>query len=594
MQRRKIFWRMYPPFLLLVIGAFIGLGWFVSGTVRRFALKQQRAGLERTMRLASAEFQTATSPPDAQRTQRRLQALGRRSDIRYTIIRRDGVVLADSHSQPAAMDRHDDRPEIVRAFSGRRGYAVRISPTLGQRLLYVAMPLQREKDRVIRVLRLSVAVQELEQLLRKLYAPLLLAGVAIAVLLALSVWLLLSHFIKPLVEIHRGAQRLAQGELGNRLAIPDSRELATLAETLNAMAAQLEKRLRTISRQHDELAAILSSMGEGVMLIDTDDRILRCNQTVAAWLERERAAVVGRLLHEVLRHPELIELVARTRTRGLAEKGELQLRDPRELHLSVSATCLPENAGERPIVLVVLSDISGLKRTEQIRRDFVANVSHELKTPVTAIKGFVETLLDGAIDDPAASQRFLGIIAEQTECMATIIDDLLTLSRVELQQSARGFELVESALEPLLQSALDLAASKAACKGIALSLTCPDDLSLPLAPQLFVQALFNLVDNAVKYSDQGSTVRVEARREGYRVRIDVADHGVGIAAAQLSRIFERFYRVDKARSRKEGGTGLGLAIVKHIVVAHGGTVDVVSQPGSGSTFTIELPIAPHS
>ncbi|HDS84795.1 MAG TPA: PAS domain S-box protein, partial [Phycisphaerales bacterium] len=293
----------------------------------------------------------------------------------------------------------------------------------------------------------------------------------------------------------------------------------------------------------------------------------------------------------VVRNTELQHFIRRALDSAVSVEDRLVLHDSpgAERHLQVSGAPLRDEAGQKIGVLIVLNDITQIHRLEQLRRDFVANVSHELKTPVTSIKGFIETLLDGAMDNPDDRRRFLEIIARQAHRLDSIIDDLLTLSRLEQQSKSERAELAAAKIRPILTAAADLCQVFAAEKNIPIEIDCPDDLEGRVNASLCEQAAVNLVDNAIKYSDAGRPVRLEAERVGEELLIRVRDHGCGIAADHLPRLFERFYRVDKARSRKLGGTGLGLAIVKHIAQFHNGRITVESQLNQGSVFTLYLP-----
>jgi two-component system phosphate regulon sensor histidine kinase PhoR len=326
-------------------------------------------------------------------------------------------------------------------------------------------------------------------------------------------------------------------------------------------------------------------MVEGVLAIDAEQRVLRMNQAASELLGVDAARAEGRILPEVVRNTDLQRLLTEVLASRQPAEGDVALRDRDQRMLYVHGTVLDDVRPGESGALLVLHDVTELRKLERMRRDFVANVSHELKTPVTSIQGFVETLLDGAVNDPQERDRFLRIVAAQTDRLSAIIDDLLTLARVE-----QGAKVVLSPgpVAAVLEAAVTTCKLMAEEMNVSLQWTCPPDLQATMNPSLLEQAVVNLIDNAVKYSAAGQTVRVEAGRADGEVFIRVIDQGCGIGSEHLPRIFERFYRVDKARSRKLGGTGLGLAIVKHIVQLHGGQVTVDSAPGRGSTFTVRI------
>ena len=358
---------------------------------------------------------------------------------------------------------------------------------------------------------------------------------------------------------------------------------------MNRMAQQLNQRIQTIVRQQNEREAMLSSMEEGVLAIDNGGCILSANAACATWFGQEPAQLVGRTVYEVIRKPDLLRFVEQALASEAPVEEETRILGPEDRWLIARGVALHDAERGRIGVLVVLHDVTRLRRLESLRRDFVANVSHELRTPVTSIKGFLETLLDGALEEKENAVRFLHIMLRQVNRLDAIISDLLSLSRIERGAEEQMIELVASPVAESLRAAVEMCQQRAADKGILLELTCPDDLVAPINGPLLEQAVVNLIDNAIKYSEPGSPVRVAAQREASEVVIRVIDQGCGIEAQHLPRLFERFYRVDTSRSRDLGGTGLGLAIVKHIALAHRGSVEVQSAVGAGSAFFLRLP-----
>lgn len=362
-----------------------------------------------------------------------------------------------------------------------------------------------------------------------------------------------------------------------------------LAHSMNDMAEQLEQRIQTIISQENERQAVLASMDEGVLAVDQGGTILNLNDAGGKLLGVEPTKVRGRIVHEVIRKSNLLEFVERTLASHAAVEEDFELRGPENRWLRAHGTVLHDSQKRNMGALIVLHDVTRLRHLENVRRDFVANVSHELRTPITSIKGFVETLLHENLEDRENSLRFLQIVLRQVNRLDEIIQDLLTLSRVERGTEEQTIELESEPLAGVLRSAVEMCEKKAADKQIAVEVVCPDELAAPINGPLLEQAVVNLVDNAIKYSEPHATVRVVGSEQSGDVIIRVQDEGCGIEAKHLPRLFERFYRVDRARSRELGGTGLGLAIVKHIVAAHKGSVWVESTIGRGSTFTIRLP-----
>ncbi|MGA2064656.1 MAG: ATP-binding protein [Thermoguttaceae bacterium] len=417
------------------------------------------------------------------------------------------------------------------------------------------------------------------------------AGLAAAALVAGVSFRAARRISGPLDDLRQGAERFARGELQHRLSGSETEEIDRLAAAMNRMAEQLDERMRTILRRQNEQEAMLSSMEEGVLAVDNEGTVLSANDACARLLEARGAALRGRPLYEVLRKPPLVRFVETALASPSPVDEDLRSYGPEERWLSAHGTPLCDARGRKIGALVVFHDITRLRHLENVRRDFVANVSHELRTPITSIKGFVETLLDEGLGDPTAALRFLGIVLRQVNRLDAIIQDLLLLSRIERGAEDQVIERGSESLGEVLHSAAEMCQRKADDKAVRLVVECPDDLLGRINGPLVEQAVTNLVDNAVKYSDSGSAVRIEGDRQDGSLIIRVRDTGCGIAAQHQPRLFERFYRVDKARSRELGGTGLGLAIVKHIVAAHQGSVEVRSAVGQGSTFTVRLPDA---
>jgi two-component system phosphate regulon sensor histidine kinase PhoR len=416
----------------------------------------------------------------------------------------------------------------------------------------------------------------------------------IVALLALGVTLAISRqYVRKIAGLKQGAARLAEGELAHRLDLPDSVELSGLAESLNRMAAQLESRLQTVVSQRNQLEAVLSSMLEGVIAVSRDERLISINPAAGRLFDIDPEKVRGLSLPEAIRNLAVQKFVTRSLHSRTPVEDDITVYRNGERILNIKSAPLLD-VGPEPIgMLVVFSDVTQLRRLEEMRRDFVANVSHEIKTPLTAIKGFVETLHQGSVETPEEAERFLGIIAKHVDRLNTIIEDLLLLSRIEDEGERGDIKCEKTRLHDIFQNAVQICRPQAEDKHIQIELEGDEALTAVVDPVLLEQAVVNLLDNAVKYSDPQKTVRVVAQTVGPEIQIRVQDHGIGIEKKHLPRLFERFYRVDKARSRAQGGTGLGLAIVKHIAQAHGGHVTVESRLGEGSRFTIHLPRDPQ-
>ena len=588
LKRRPLLWQLFPPFLLVILLSLVLVTGYSGRSVRHFSLDKTAADLAAQGHLLVDRLVEPVRTGDRTAVQELCRRLGEVSGNRVTVILPSGEVIGDSREDPAHMDNHAGRPEIRTAYAGGIGRSTRYSHTLNQRMLYVALPLA-ELSGGRAVLRTSVSVSDLDDALRSVYVGTALAGVLVLLLAtALSYWLS-QRISSPLVALREGAERFARGELQHSLPAPDSKEIGELADVMTEMAHQLDDRLQTVVGQRNELEAVLAGMVEGVLAVDLDMRLRSINRAGAALLESDQHSIIGMSVYEVIRNADLLQLIDNAFACDDPIATDIVLHGAQERLLQVQATTLQGQGGERVGSLLVLHDVTRLRRLERVRQDFVANVSHELRTPITTIKGFVETLLDDPPDAAEGRQRFLRIIAEHADRLDAIINDLLCLSSIEQDAKQARIELASTVLRPILTAALESCAPRAASRDIGMELDCRETLRADVNARLLEQAVVNLLDNAIKYSSDGGQVNVFARRVDGRIHVSIQDDGCGIASEHLPRLWERFYRVDMARSRRLGGTGLGLAIVKHIAQAHGGNVDVESEPGIGSTFSIYLP-----
>lgn len=595
MRRLKLIWMLYPAYVLVMLAALGAFTFTALHTVRRFYEERTRIGAADRLVLAEEPVRGFLAARDLAGLDRFCKEIGRRTATRLTVVAPDGSVLADSNENPAVMDNHLDRPEIRDALRRGNGEAHRWSHTLRQDSLYLAHPLRTADGTLLAVVRAAISVADFEQSLNEVKRRTLFLALLLILPLAGLTLLITQAITRPLREMQAGARRFAAGDFSSRLHLRHSMEMEDLADALNGMAGQLDDRFRTITRQRNEMEAILAGMTEGVIAVDCDLRILSLNQAAARIFRIDAAAADRQPLLEVVRNSALQDIITRALASPEPVEGETVLAQAEgERVVQMRAARLPGAAGETRGAVAVLLDVSRLRRLETMRREFVANVSHELRTPITTIQGFVETLQDGALADPDKARRFLDIIARQSSRLNAIIEDLLQLSRLETDPDRGGIVMEPCRLFDLLQNVQQGAAPAAAEKQLHITVECPPDLRLSASPNLLQQAVTNLVDNAVKYSGAGREILIRAAAAGPDggAVIQVRDSGCGIAREYQSRIFERFYRVDKARSREQGGTGLGLAIVKHIMQAHGGTVRVDSEPGRGSTFTLTFPARP--
>ncbi|MDX1565592.1 MAG: ATP-binding protein, partial [Phycisphaeraceae bacterium] len=457
-----------------------------------------------------------------------------------------------------------------------------------QNLMYVALPIETDGG-IAGSVRTAIPVTEIDATLDSLHGKIAGTAVLIAVILAVLSLLIARRISRPLEQMRLGAEKFAQGQLDRRLPTGGAEEVSALGTSLNNMAAQLDERFQTVIRQRNELEAVLKSMIEGVLAVDNNEQILRLNRAAAELFGTDLQKAIGRPVQEVLRKAELQQFIDDSlKAQNPIERDLTLLAAGREIQIQAHGSPLLNARNEKIGTLVVVNDVTRLRRLENLRRDFVANVSHELKTPITAIKGWAETLRESCRIDSDELKRPIEVIVRQADRLNAIINDLLDLSRIEQQQDRAEIPRQTTAVRPVVEASVQACSVEAGNKKISIVSDVPETLAAPINPPLLEQALVNLLNNAVKYSPENSRIEIEAATVGSELRLAVRDFGCGIPAEHLPRLFERFYRVDTARSREMGGTGLGLAIVKHIAQAHNGRIEVESTPGEGSTFILVL------
>jgi two-component system, OmpR family, phosphate regulon sensor histidine kinase PhoR len=595
MVGNRLFSQVFFANLAITVLLAAAIGALAAYESRQVYLAQKSGELEAAARLAAARLAAAEQDYSSADEQARVaqsicNELKHAKGMRLTVIRASGQVIADSDEDPRFMDNHAEREEVKQAVQEGLGEITRFSATLRRDLMYRAVPLETGAASP-GVVRASLALDSLADTLRDMYWEITGLALLAVALSAGASWYVVRWTIRPLEALRAGADRYAHGDLKHRLPLLGAAEIRMLARSMNIMAEQLDQRIQTIIRQEHEHNAVLSSMEEGVLAVDERSTILSLNEAGARILNLDAREARGRVAHEVIRKADLLQFIGDALASDVPVDRSIEASASENRWLHGRATALHDAHGQRIGALIVLHDITRLRHLENVRRDFVANVSHELRTPITSIKGFVETLLHEQLDDRDQSLRFLAIILKQVNRLDAIIEDLLMLSRVEGGSGEPRIPLEPLRLADVLCAAVEMCARAAADKKrIAVELDCCDDLMIRANAPLLEQAVVNLLDNAIKYSPPDATVRVTAAVEGDQAVIRVQDHGCGIASKHLPRLFERFYRVDKARSRELGGTGLGLSIVKHIVSAHRGTVQVESTVGRGSTFSIRLPL----
>jgi two-component system phosphate regulon sensor histidine kinase PhoR len=588
MWSSRLFWKIFGAAGGLVILLALALGALANAWQRQQIIGQVERRLRDAALVLAGELDHASSDASAKQPwQARLQRMAAATGLRYTIVAPDGTVVADSALDPRGGENHRTRPEIQEALSGRVGVAQRRSVTIGREMLYVAVRAEHG-GATTAVVRIAEPLDGVEQDIAR--ARNLIWGLAAgSTLLSLGmIYLLARHLVRPIQDLAAAAAAMASGRYDHRPAPRRRDELGQLAQAFGRLGGELTLRMGQVERHGQQLGAVLENMLEGVIATDAQRRVMFANRAAQALLEISGVNLAGRPLWEIVRHPEVqqtAEAALRTRT---PQSREFEFLGQARRMLGLHVTPLPGDPS--PGLVLVLHDLTELRRLERLRQEFVANVSHELKTPLSAIQAYAETLREGALHDPQHNLQFVERIENQAQRLGQLIHDLLSLATIETGQ--QPLEIVTVPLSERIPEWTATHAAAAQARRIELTTEPPPrEVQARADEDALRHILDNLLNNAIKYTPEGGRVAVRWRTEGNQAVVEVADTGIGISPADQQRIFERFYRVDKARSRELGGTGLGLSIVKHLVQALGGSVAVQSRVGAGSVFTVRLPSA---
>lgn len=503
-----------------------------------------------------------------------VKSLGNQIQTRITVIDSTGLVLADSEEYPELLGNHRKRPEIMEALKGEIGTTLRFSTTVKEEMLYVAIPLERDGN-ITHILRMSLFLKEINSLLHTLKRNIFVITMVIVTFSLLIALFFSRNLSKPIRTLNSASRKVAHGDFDVRVILHNKDEFKELADSFNYMTNQIKTLFSRLSHQKEELKSIITSIKEGLCVLDRKGKILICNKSFERIVQNDSAK--GRFYWEVLREITFGELIRKTRKEKANLESEVTLNE--KVYLCSATFC---NKDE---LVATLHEITKIKNLEKTKKDFAVNVSHELRTPLTAIKGFVETMEE---DIEEKNKYYLDVIKRNTNRVISIVDDLLLLSKLEEKNGP--LEIGEVNLKDLVENVLKIFGQRLKEKNIHLRYTFDEGLPLLFAdPFKLEQVFINLIDNAIKYTEKGE-IQISLRQQGNAVTIQIRDTGIGIPKEHLPRIFERFYVVDQSRSRKLGGTGLGLSIVKHIVLLHKGRIEVKNIPGDGTKFIISLPL----
>ena len=590
--RSRILWKIYTAFVIVVVVAAVMVSMVVSGVIRDKTLAEVQQTLNVRTLFLSQLGRPLLQGEKVSDFSRVIKEVAARSHTRFTLINARGTVLVDSDKDPSLMDNHARRPEIMASKFHVFGVATRYSDTLKTEMMYLARSV-RNAGELLGYVRAAQPLTLINQRISE-SRQMIFMGIGMIALIALFLGFILArHFIRPLLAMTQMAEAMAGGDFSSTLDYHRRDEIGRLAQAFNLMAEKSRQRITTINNDRAKLNAILTSMREGVVAVDCDEKIVHMNQAAVNILNIDDKEWAGKAIWEITRLSELCG--------ALTEVLQSRVEIKRSVNISygmqervVEMYAVPLKSSTTMLVgaMVVLLDISELRRLETVRRDFVSNASHELKTPITAIRALVETMIDDAARMPEAVRAsFLNKIARQSVRLSALVVDLMALSRFETQSQEQLLK-VRLELNEVVAASVNCLMPLAEEQGLKLEYAVPGEkIELLGNAEMLDQAITNILDNAIKYNAPGGRVKIELERVGAEGVVTVQDTGIGIPPPEKERIFERFYRVDKARSRELGGTGLGLAIVRHIVSAHGGRIEVESRIGQGSTFRLFFPVA---
>jgi len=579
---RSFQWRVAIAFIILIVASMGALGIYLTSSVRHNQLDNLRVQLEHEAKItAEAALPSLLGQADAPGAL--ATKLGNEIDTRVTIIAPDGTVLGDSMQDPSTMENHATRPEVVQAVASGLGESTRLSATLNEKMMYVAVPVNSQ-GKLIGIARVALPLTTVQNSVNHVTRTIILATIIIAVLAALAAWLIARTTTRPIRELTRASKKIAGGQLEQKITITRRDEIGQLAAAFNEMSSNLKTTMEAISTEKTKLANILANMADGVIMTDREGNILLTNPAAKRLFGFQEADAVNRPLIEVVRDHEVNDIMKQCLKTGREQNTQFESGLARHF-LRVIAVPVREQDRLNG-ALVLLQDLTELRNLQTMRRELVGNISHELRTPIAGIKAMVETLRDGAIDDREAARGFLSRIEDEVDRLTQMVAELTQLSRIETGRAELKMEPVD--LNSLISDILAQMGPLAEKQQVTLSEELSAGLPLIQADKDRIrQTIINLVHNAIKFNKPAGTVTVSTEFDAKSVTVSVADSGIGISGVDLPHVFERFYKADKARTG--GGSGLGLAIAKHTVQAHGGDIRAQSEEGKGSTFSFNLP-----
>lgn len=570
--------------VILVVLSVLGI--LIGQVFKEFYLEHLTDRMKKEANLISLTLESGEHDYSNHTIQDLVLNISDRLNARVTIIDADGSVIAESEENPLIMENHIDRPEIQAVLKGEEGKSIRYSDTINAELIYYAIPII-ENGQISTFVRMAIPIQALNDVNRKIWGLVIISFTLAFLVIVMFSSRITNQMMRPIEEATRVAKQLTKGNYKVRTYEGKGDETGQLSRSINVLARNLDRISKTHQIQQERLETLIDNMGSGLLLINTKGDITLVNRSCKGIFLEDTDLWLNKLYYDVIKHKEINKIVQEIFLTESSNRKQIAVPIQYEIrHFDVNGAPIIGNKGQLKGIVLVFHEITELQKLEQMRKDFVANVSHELKTPVTSVRGFTETLLDGAMDDATLRKRFLTIILKESERLQGLISDLLELSKIEQQHFEINWQQVN--MDAIADDVLVLLRDKAEKKEILLTKHAQGGTNVLGDPYRIKQIMINLITNSIMYTPSGGKINVKVIGMDEKVQFQVSDTGIGIGASELPRIFERFYRVDRARSRNSGGTGLGLAIVKHLVEAHHGKVEVDSEVGKGTTFMIDF------
>ncbi len=596
MFNRRLFWKVWCAYVVPIMVLYVLAAVLVYSMHRRSQSELLQSGLRQQTNLLRQRITSDNLLRNPSRLKKAIERAASVSNAEFVFVNEFGEILASSFQsvqRPGPVNL-SQRPEVRKALRGQAIDHLQSRQRGGEETLHTATPVRSDDGGIQGALYASLTGASSRSTSTHMVGMLWGGGVGLACIFTLISVSIVRLCVHPFRELESRLNRIAQGHFDTaQLYLTESTETERLSQSYNEAIHQINTVTGRLQKEHQELATLVESMNEGVLAVDADERIRQINSAAYRMLPIQSSfPAEGRSVQSIVRHRALQNLVTDVLHRGETRQMDITVYGETEHCFQANGTPLPAESDQpdKRGALVVLNDITNLKQLENVRRDFVANVSHELRTPLTSIKGYIETVIDTALDKPEQAQRFLQTAVDHTDRLDNLINDLLLLARIEnVEADTAQTELTRTSLTEICDQVHQSHASLAEEKGIDLTVSCDRALEATINPGLIEQAIGNLVSNALTYGTDGGSVKLVCERRQQEIEIRVEDTGPGIEYTHLPYLFQRFYRVDKARSRQTGGTGLGLAIVKHIAQMHGGSVDVESTPGAGSVFSLHIP-----